>query len=57
MLSIFIVTILAILLITKTIEADAGLPILSGISGFAIAKSVSTGKTRVVPGSPETPEG
>jgi hypothetical protein len=35
---IFIVCIIALLLLTKVINADAGLPILSAISGFAIAK-------------------
>lgn len=35
---IFIVAILAILLLTGKISAEAGLPILSAISGFAIAK-------------------
>jgi hypothetical protein len=40
-----IIVVLSILLITKTISAEAGLPILSGISGFAIAKGVAMGKT------------
>jgi len=35
---VFIVCIIAILLLTKVISAEAGLPILSVISGFAIAK-------------------
>ena len=43
-LAISIVVILAILLITKTISAEAGLPILSAVSGFAIAKSTNSGK-------------
>jgi hypothetical protein len=34
-IAIFIVVILAILLITHTISAEAGLPILSAVSGFA----------------------
>lgn len=38
---IFIVAILAILLLTGKISAEAGLPILSAISGFAIAKGGS----------------
>lgn len=41
-LAIFIVFALSILLLTKTISAEAGLPILSGISGFAIAKGVTS---------------
>lgn len=35
---IFIVCIISLLLLTKVISAEAGLPILSAISGFAIAK-------------------
>lgn len=38
-ISIFIVCIIALLLLTKVISAEAGLPILSAISGFAIAKT------------------
>lgn len=48
-----IIVVLAILLLTKTISPEAGLPILSAVSGFAIAKSVSTARS----GSDrETPE-
>ncbi len=43
-LAVFIVITLAILMITKTISAEAGLPILSAVSGFAIAKGTSSGK-------------
>lgn len=49
LLAILIVIVLAILLITKTISAEAGLPILSGISGFAIAKGVSAAKSSTGP--------
>ncbi len=42
--AVFIVIILAILMLTKTITADAGLPILSAVSGFAIAKGVTSSK-------------
>ncbi len=38
-----IIIVLTILLLTKTISAEAGLPLLSGISGFAIAKEASAG--------------
>ena len=41
---IFIVCIIALLLLTKTITAEAGLPILSAISGFAIAKGSNSKK-------------
>lgn len=44
-LAIFVVVILAILLMTKTISAEAGLPILSAVSGFAIAKGVNSSKS------------
>lgn len=58
-LAIFIVVILAILLITKTISAEAGLPILSAVSGFAIAKGINSGKGPSNPINPSDkgPEG
>lgn len=37
--AIVIIVVLAVLLLTKTISAEAGLPILSAVGGFAIAKS------------------
>ena len=40
-----IIVVLSILLLTKTISAEAGLPILSAISGFAIAKGVASGRS------------
>jgi ABC-type sugar transport system permease subunit len=40
--AVFIVIILAILMLTKIITAEAGLPILSAVSGFAIAKGVNS---------------
>ena len=55
-LSIFIVTILAILMLSGTIDPDAGLPILSGVSGFAIAKGVSTARSNREPSRPSDPE-
>lgn len=42
--ALFIVIILAILMLTQTITAEAGLPILSAVSGFAIAKGVNSAK-------------
>lgn len=39
-----IIIVLTILLLTKTITAEAGLPILSAISGFAIAKGTASGR-------------
>ena len=49
MIALVIVVILSILLLTKAISAEAGLPILSGISGFAIAKGVSGAKSINIP--------
>ena len=51
--AVFIVIILAILMLTKTITAEAGLPILSAVSGFAIAKGVSSSKNS--PTNPNDP--
>lgn len=39
--AVFIVIVLALLLISKTISAEAGLPILSAVAGFVISKSVT----------------
>ncbi|HWG21688.1 MAG TPA: hypothetical protein VG225_14245 [Terracidiphilus sp.] len=43
--AVLIIIVLTILLLTRTISAEAGLPVLSGISGFAIAKSVSASRS------------
>jgi hypothetical protein len=42
MLSGFVIVCITILLLTKTITAEAGLPILAGIGGFAIGKGTSS---------------
>ena len=42
-LAVLIVIVLAVLLLTKAISAEAGLPILSAVAGFAIAKTNSSG--------------
>lgn len=49
LIAVFILIVITILLLTKSISAEAGLPILSGISGFVIAKGVSIGKTSSPP--------
>lgn len=49
LLAVLIVTVLAILILSKAISAEAGLPILSGVSGFAIAKGVSGSKAVNIP--------
>lgn len=41
-LAVLIVIVLAVLLLSKVISAEAGLPILSAVAGFAIAKSSRT---------------
>lgn len=48
-LAVLIIVVLSILLITRTISAEAGLPILSAITGFAIAKGVDAKKTVTSP--------
>lgn len=48
-IAVLIALVLTILLLTKSISAEAGLPILSGISGFAIAKGVSSSKSVNIP--------
>jgi hypothetical protein len=55
LLAILIIVVLAVLLLTKTISAEAGLPILSAVSGFAIAKGVAGGRTGS--GPQEGPQG
>jgi hypothetical protein len=47
--AVLLIAVLAILLITKTINAEAGLPILSAIAGFAIAKGVSLSRSGPAP--------
>ena len=44
-LSLFVIVCVTILLLTGVISAEAGLPILSGIGGFAIGKGISGGRT------------
>lgn len=40
--AIMVVATVAILILTKTVSAEAGLPLLSAISGFAIARGVGS---------------
>jgi hypothetical protein len=58
-LAILLIVALTILLLTKTITAEAGLPILSAIAGFAIAKGTSTARLGgIAPRQPpESPQG
>lgn len=49
LIAVLIVIVLTILLLTRVISAEAGLPILSGVTGFAIAKGVSGGRTISIP--------
>lgn len=41
MLSGFVIAAITILLLTRTISAEAGLPVLAGVGGFAIGKGSS----------------
>ena len=54
-ISVFLIAVIAILLLTETISAEAGLPILSGVTGFAIAKSATArpGQTQIGPEGPQ----
>lgn len=45
LVSVLIIVILAVLLLTRTISAEAGLPLLSAVSGFAIAKGVNSNRS------------
>jgi len=56
--SVLLLIIVTVLLLTKTINPDAGLPILSGVAGFAIAKTTSSshGIPTAPPEGRETPQ-
>lgn len=43
--SVLIIVILTVLLLAKAISAEAGLPLLSAVSGFAIAKGVNSNRS------------
>ena len=51
--AIVIIVVLAVLLLTKTISPEAGLPILSAVGGFAIAKTSSISNSSRPRGGPE----
>lgn len=52
-IALSIAVLLTVLLLTKTISAEAGLPILSAISGFAIAKASTSTRNRVPDDTPD----
>ena len=54
--AVLLLIVVTVLLLTRTINPDAGLPILSGIAGFAIAKGPA-GSRGFAPRSPEAPQG
>jgi cytochrome b subunit of formate dehydrogenase len=56
-LAVLIVVVLAVLLLTKAISAEAGLPILSAVAGFAIAKTNSSTSSSRRPEPPNRNEG
>jgi uncharacterized protein YneF (UPF0154 family) len=45
LIAALIIIILSLLLLTHTISAEAGLPILSAVSGFAIAKGATSNRS------------
>ena len=47
LIAILIVTVLTIMMLAGKVSAEAGLPIISGVSGFALAKGVAGGKASV----------
>lgn len=53
-LSVVVVFAITVLLLTKTIDADAGLPILTAVVAFAIGKGIDSKKTHRRDGSPPT---
>ena len=56
-LAVLIVIVLAVLLLSKVISAEAGLPILSAVAGFAIAKSSRTSTSARRPEPPNPNQG
>jgi len=55
-LSAFVIVVVAILLLAQVITAEAGLPILTAVAGFAIGKA-STGARSLLPTSKQRQEG
>lgn len=47
--AVLLLTMITVLLLTKTIDPDAGLPILSGIAGFTIAKTTNSSRPSNLP--------
>src|SRR4029077_7179634 len=47
--AVLLLIVVTVLLLTRTINPDAGLPILSGIAGFAIAKTTGSSRGVSVP--------
>ena len=56
-LAVLIVVVLAVLLLSKVISAEAGLPILSAVAGFAIAKTSGSSTSNRRPEPPNPNEG
>lgn len=56
-LAVLIVVVLAVLLLAKAISAEAGLPILSAVAGFAIAKTSGSTSSVRRPEPPNPNEG
>jgi hypothetical protein len=52
-LSMIVIVVITVLLLAKVITPDAGLPILSGVGGFAIGKGVQVSRTAAPGRTPE----
>jgi hypothetical protein len=55
-LSLIVMVFISILLLAKVISPEAGLPILSGVGGFAISKGVASAKGTTFRSSPRDKE-
>jgi hypothetical protein len=53
LVAVLLIVLLTVLLLSKTVSAEAGLPILSAISGFAIARGVSGSRSITPPDDKE----
>jgi hypothetical protein len=54
--SVLVVVVLTVLLLARVISAEAGLPILAGVGGFAIGKGAQAGRMLFPGRPPERPQ-
>ena len=57
LVAVLMATLLVVLLLTGVISAEAGLPILSGVSGYALAKQASNNRRPEPNSQPPPPSG